>query len=262
LQLLLAGPRPQAVDEATARLAAAEEAVTLSQAHLDQLSIRSPIDGVLDSLTCHPGQTIAAGTPIGEVVDTRQINVVVWLPPPAAAKVNPGQAARVSVANPAAPYSAASANEAHEEHQDGADHPDQADAADGLGKVTSIGRVVDPQTGNLPVRILLDNPSGRIAVGQTLGVSIVVHEHANELVVPSAAMIDLGEGPLLIVVREGKVVHLHPTAIATHGIWTIVSGINLECGEQVAIEGGFNLPEGTAVLVESDSHSPVAEVQP
>ena len=96
LQLLLVGPRPEAVEEATARLAAAEEAVNLSQAHLDLLSIRSPIDGVLDSLTCHPGQTIAAGTAIGEVVDTRQLNVVVWLPPPAAAKASAGQSARVT----------------------------------------------------------------------------------------------------------------------------------------------------------------------
>ena len=69
-ELLLAGPRPEAVEEGKARLAAAEEALALARAHLALHSIRSPIDGVLDSLTCHPGQTVAAGTAIGEIVDT------------------------------------------------------------------------------------------------------------------------------------------------------------------------------------------------
>ena len=146
--------------------------------------------------------------------------------------------------------------------EDDADQADQADGADGLGKVTSIGRVVDPQTGNLPVRILLDNARGRIAVGQTVGVSIIVHEHADELVVPSAAMIDLGEGPLLLVVREGKAAHLHPTSVATHGTWTIILGTDLEAGEAVIIEGGFNLPEEIAVIVESESPAPAGEAEP
>ncbi len=103
LQLLLAGPRPEAVEEATARLAAADEAVSLSQAHLDLLSIRSPIEGVLDSLSCHPGQTLAAGTAIGEVVDAEQLNVVVWLPPASAAKVSVGQPARIDISDPSLP---------------------------------------------------------------------------------------------------------------------------------------------------------------
>ena len=131
--------------------------------------------------------------------------------------------------------------------------PDEPGAAAAfvVGRVASIGRMVDPQTGNLPIRVLVDNADGRIAVGQTLGVTIVVHHHVDELVVPSTALVDLGEGPLLLVVREGKVVQLHPTATATHGTWTIVSGTDLAPGEPVVVEGGFNLPEGTPVQVET-----------
>jgi RND family efflux transporter MFP subunit len=284
LQLLLVGPRPEAVEEATARLAAAEEAVTLSQAHLDLLSIRSPIDGVLDSLTCHPGQTIAAGTPIGEVVDTSQLNVVVWLPPPAAAKISAGQLARVTTSETASSEAASSeatspeskspsqsepddspTDQRDSEEEAGTEHvehaADHAESSDGVGRVTSVGRVVDPQTGNLPVRILLDNAHGRVAVGQTVSVSIITDAHAAQLVIPSTALIDLGEGPLVVVVREGKAVHLHPSATATHGTWTIILGTDLEAGEPIVIEGGFNLPEETAVLVETDSPPPTAEAR-
>ena len=28
------------------------------------------------------------------------------------------------------------------------------------GKVAFVGRVADPQTGNLPIRVLVDNPAG------------------------------------------------------------------------------------------------------
>ena len=80
LRVMMIGPRPEAVAEAEAKITVAEGAVEFSKAHLDFHTIRSPIDGVLDSLTCHPGQTIAVGTPIGEVVDTRQVFVSVYLP--------------------------------------------------------------------------------------------------------------------------------------------------------------------------------------
>ncbi|HTU26120.1 MAG TPA: efflux RND transporter periplasmic adaptor subunit [Pirellulales bacterium] len=266
LQLLLVGPRPEAVEEGKARLEAAEGALALAKAHLALHTIRSPIDGVLDSLACHPGQTVAAGTAIGEIVDSRQLNVVVWLPPTSAARVKVGQTVRcdtgpqeAAVESDAAKPDASepeAANQPEEADEDGpkaeAHAEEESHTGAVTGKVASIGRIVDPQTGNLPIRVLVDNADGRIAVGQTLPVTIVVHEHVDELVVPSTALVDLGEGPLVLVVREGKVVQLHPTAVATHGPWTIVSGTDLAPGEPVVIEGGFNLPEGTPVRIEAE----------
>ena len=80
LRAMMVGPRPEAVDEAEGRIKTADALVAFSQAHLDYHTIRAPIDGVVDSLTCHPGQTIAIGALIGEVVDTRQVFATVWLP--------------------------------------------------------------------------------------------------------------------------------------------------------------------------------------
>jgi RND family efflux transporter MFP subunit len=237
LTLLLAGPRREAVEEAKSRLAAAEGAVALSRHRLELHAIRAPIDGVLDSLHCHPGQTIAAGAPIGEVVDTRQLNLVVCLPPTAAAAVKVGQAARVTTSSAPGGRAEASADDAHTET---ASH----------AKVISIGQVVDPQTGSLPVRILLDNPRGQAAIGQTMSVIIVTRENADELVVPAAAVFDVGEGPLVVVVREGKTHRLHPKSVATHGEWNAVLGTDLKPGEPVVVDGGFNLPDETPVVAE------------
>ena len=162
LHVQMIGPRPEAVAEAEAKIKTADGAVAFSKAHLDFHTIRSPIDGVLDSLTCHPGQTIAIGTPIGEVVDTRQIFATVWLPTRSAQLIRVGQTARVKPADARPQSSDASA----------------ADEEGMAGKVEFVGRVTDPQTGNLPVRVLVENPQGRLTLGQTVRVTITVAENA------------------------------------------------------------------------------------
>ncbi len=241
------GPRPEAVAEAESKITVAEGAVAFSKAHLDLHTIRSPIDGVLDSLTCHPGQTIAIGTPIGEVVDTRQVLVSIYLPPRSAEKIRVGQKARVKgVVSRRESAPATAAEDAGQE-----------------GKVEFVGRIADAQTGNLPVQILVDNPDGRLTLGQTMGVTITVDEHSGVLEVPSQAILDLGEGPILSVVRDGKAVVLHPEAGTPHDGWVAVTGTDLKEGEPVIVEGGYNLPEGTAVkLEEAAVKSEEAAVRP
>src|SRR4029077_7215756 len=90
----------------------------------------------------------------------------------------------------------------------------------------------------------------RLSLGQTLGVTITIDEHAGVLQVPAQAVIDLGEGPILTVVREGKAAVLHPETETPHDGWVAVAGTDLKESEPVIVEGGYNLPEGTPVKVE------------
>ena len=90
-RLSMAGPRTEAADEAKARILIAERAVETSQARLDFHTLSAPIDGVLQDLTCHLGQTIAAGTSVGEIVDSRQLFALAWLPVGRARSVRVGQ---------------------------------------------------------------------------------------------------------------------------------------------------------------------------
>ena len=114
-----------------------------------------------------------------------------------------GQAARVRPGDARDPSPDASAEEEEEM----------------AGKVAFVGRVADPQTGNLPIRVLVDNPQGRLTIGQSVRVSIIVDERKGVLQVPAAAILDLGEGPVLNVVRDGKTVVLHPEVGTPHGGW-------------------------------------------
>jgi multidrug efflux pump subunit AcrA (membrane-fusion protein) len=239
LQVMMIGPKPEAVAEAQARVKTADGLVEFSKAHLDYHTIRSPIDGILDGLTCHPGQTIAIGTPIGEVVDTRQILALVYLPSSAAQAVRVGQRARLWAADSGLESSAATAAK---------------DASD--GKVEFVGRIADPQTGNLPVHVLVENPTSRYSVGQTVGLSIAVSEKSNVLQVPASAILDLGEGPVLTVVRDGKTAILHPEVGLAQDGWVSITGTDLKEGEPVVVEGGYNLPEGTPVNGATEKAAP------
>jgi multidrug efflux pump subunit AcrA (membrane-fusion protein) len=120
------------------------------------------------------------------------------------------------------------------------------------GKVAFVGRVADLQTGNLPIRILVDNPKGRLTIGQSIRVSIIVDERKGVLQVPVAAVLDLGEGPVLGIVRDGKSVVLHPEVRTPHQGWIEISGTDLKEGELVIVDGGYNLPEKTPVKVSDE----------
>ena len=219
------------MEEAKVRITVAAATLASVQGQRDLLTIRAPIDGILDKITCKLGQTLTVGTPIGEVVDSRQLYALVWLPMREASQVAAGQPARVRFSDSPA-----------------ADKVEAENAAGVFpGKVASVGQVVDPQTGNLPVRVLVDNPQGRLRLGQMVSVAITVREKANLLAVPVAAISDLGEGPLLSVVRNGKSLILYPQLGMTDQQWVEVVGIDLKPGELVVVEGNYNLPDDTPV---------------
>ncbi len=235
------GPRAEAVAEAKARMRISEQAAKSSQVRLDLHTLRAPIDGVLQDVTCHLGQTIAAGTPIGEIVDSRQVYVLAWLPPRLAQSVGVGQKAEVLCATGGARGLAAAGSE-------NARSGEQAFAAE----VVFVGQVADAQTGNLSIRCLVDNSQGRLVIGQTLSLSITVHEGVKLLTVPVAAVFDLGEGPIVCVVRDGESVQLHPRLGISHEGRVAVADTDLEDGEAVVVEGGYNVEDGTPVKIEDD----------
>jgi HlyD family secretion protein len=237
LTVLMLGPRPAAIDEAKARAASAAAAVNSAQAKVELHTIRAPIVGVVDSITCRLGQTVAAGASIGEIVDSRQVYAAVWLPVDTARRVHQGQPAQVRAGSGNIDRTASNM-EANN------------DPAEWLpGKVDLIGHVADAQTGNLLVRVLVENMRHRLVVGETVAVTIVTGRRENVLAVPATAINDLGEGPLLHVVRQGKAAMLHPRLGLRDGGWVEVLGTDLKPGEPVIVEGGYNLPADTEVKV-------------
>ena len=119
------------VQAAKAQSKMADAAVATAKAQLAQLTIRTPIAGVLNELTCQLGQTLAVGTSVGEVVDAHQLQAVVWLAVADAQRLKPRQAAAVRAC--------------------GSSRIKAARGRTVAAVVLDVGKMADPQTGNLPV---------------------------------------------------------------------------------------------------------------
>ena len=231
LKLLMAGPRKEAVDEAQTRIAMADQAVASARETLALHTLCAPIAGVVESLNCHPGQTLTIGTPVGEVIDIRQLFVTVYFPARITRLLQPGMVARVDLSDGSPSAAESSAKETVS------------------GKVSFIGSAADPQTGNYAVRILMDNSGTRLRLGQVVKATIVLRKEEPQLAVPDSAIFDQGEGPLLAVVREGKIKLLHPELGAREGDNVAVSKTDLKEGEPVVIEGAYGVPDDTEATI-------------
>jgi RND family efflux transporter MFP subunit len=238
LKMLNLGPRREAVAEAETKIAIAEQAVANGRATLDLLTLRAPIAGILDSLTCHPGQTLTVGTPIGEVVNRQRLLVTAYLPGRSARLVEPGMTVLIDMV-------------------DGENRDASTGKSDEInGQVAFIGSVADPQTGNFPTRILVDNADGKLRVGQVVKATIKLRTEQAAITVPQAAIFDEGEGPLVAVVRDGKIKQLHPELGAAEGGFVVVKKTDLHDGDMVVTDGAYNVKDGTDATI---SPSPAGE---
>ncbi|HEY2761611.1 MAG TPA: HlyD family efflux transporter periplasmic adaptor subunit [Pirellulales bacterium] len=265
------GPRSEAIAEAQSRISTADAQVDSAQAQLDLLTLRAPISGILNSLTCQLGQSMSIGTTVGEVVDADGLQVTIWLPASAIERVKAGQSARIWSSDILTNrHTIEITSDANSETP--ADRKTDADSKlsetpappstglDGItGKVMFVGRVADPQTSNLPVQIMIDNTDGHFSIGQMLSAAITIDVRKDVLAVPVAAIFDVGQGSELSAIRDDKSVRTQ-TELGLHDKqWVELRSTELKpplhAGESVIVDG-YNLPDGTQVR--ADAH-PVAE---
>jgi len=90
-------------DEATARLREAEARLAAARHRLEDMTITSPVDGVVDQIPFDPGERVPAGGVIVVVLDAAAPWVRVWLPEPRLAAVRPGTPAEVRIDGVATP---------------------------------------------------------------------------------------------------------------------------------------------------------------
>ena len=245
LKLLMTGPRPEAVAEAQTKIVMAEQAVASSQESLALHTLRAPIAGVVESLNCHPGQTLTIGTPVGEVIDIRRLFVTIYFPARITRLLQPGMVAKVDLSDGSHPAAETSAKESDKDAKEKEPEKESSKKDNDVvsGKVAFIGNSADPQTGNYAVRILMDNEGGRLRLGQVVKATIVLRTEEPQLAVPEAAIFDQGEGPLLAVVRDGKIRLLHPELGASEGGNVAVTKTDLKEGEQVVVEGAYGVED-------------------
>ena len=92
LKILMAGSRKESIQAVEADVAKLEEKLSILEQQLGQLTIKSPIDGVVSTpyLKNRIGEYLVKGTLLCQIVDTRLVNVDIPVPEKEIADVAPG----------------------------------------------------------------------------------------------------------------------------------------------------------------------------
>jgi membrane fusion protein, heavy metal efflux system len=182
-----------------------------------EMTLQSPVSGIVLTRDAVPGSVVDAGTPLVTVSDITTLWLEVAATDQVAARLRPGLAARFTVpAFPAEQFAA---------------------------RVQSIGGALDPTTRTLRVRALVPNASGRLRPEMFTTVLIDGGVPVAGIAVPDSALQMLDEKPVLFVAipdgKGGARFQRRDVAVGgkVGGRVQILSGV--AAGELVVVQGAF-----------------------
>jgi HlyD family secretion protein len=113
---------------------------------------------------------------------------------------------------------------------------------------------VSPQALTVPVRVALDGPLRPPLLHAPAIARITVTRHADALLVPTAALLSstVESHGVVMVVADG-IAHRREVELGLRSADAVEVIAGLSDGEQVIREGGFGLPDSTAVAAQPDT---------
>jgi RND family efflux transporter MFP subunit len=160
------------MDSGKAELKALEE-------QIDLLTLRSPVSGHLGMIQVVPGQTIAAGALVAEVVDLEEVDVLCWVPPNLIDRFKLNQPAQLEIE----------------------DHEAKSSL---IGKVIYIGPVANPDTGNFPTKVRFANPEEKIRGNAVVHISVLTKAVEKRWCIPLEALMEDDDPPGVVIVETKK----------------------------------------------------------
>ncbi|MGH8242534.1 MAG: efflux RND transporter periplasmic adaptor subunit [Steroidobacteraceae bacterium] len=176
-------------------------------------TVFAPADGVVTELAVREGAAFMPGAPLFRINGLETVWVNAQVPEAQVGLVQPGSTV---VAN--------------------------ATAWPGVtfkGRVSELLPDIDPGTRTLPVRIVIENPDGKLAPGMFVSLDFEAKAGDPQLLVPSEAVIVTGERSVVIVAREGGGFDVAEVTLGAEadGKTAILSG--LEVGQLIVLSGQF-----------------------
>ncbi|QWT21067.1 efflux RND transporter periplasmic adaptor subunit [Bacillus sp. NP157] len=186
-----------------------------------RLALRAPEDGTVASIAVATGQSVPANAPLLMISPSQGVEVVGSIEPASAGLAAPGMPARLT------PVAGGEVTE---------------------GRVTHVGRAIDPSTRGVPVQV---QPAQPVMPGSTWRIEIVVG-HADGWLVPADALVDEGAGRALFQVRRGKAHRVPVHVVFEEAGQAIVSG-DVDPSEALVTVGAPQLAEGMTVVSTSEA---------
>ncbi|MDB5233451.1 MAG: efflux transporter periplasmic adaptor subunit [Hymenobacter sp.] len=124
-----------------------------------------------------------------------------------------------------------------------------------LGKITTIDRAVDPQTGTVKVRVQFPNPQRMLIAGMNATLRVRNDETGRQLTIPYKAVTEQMGEFFVYVVGDSSKVSQRKVALGTRIQDKIVVREGLKANETIVSEGVQNLRQGAVVKV-GDPNAP------
>jgi membrane fusion protein (multidrug efflux system) len=125
------------------------------------------------------------------------------------------------------------------------------------GKIVTIDRAVDPQTGTLRVRVQFPNPRRLLKAGMNTSLRVLNQDTGNQLVIPARAVTEQMGEFYVYVVGDSSKVSQRKVVTGTKVKDKIVVREGLKAGDTIVSDGIQNLHEGSKVQV-GDPTKPAA----
>jgi RND family efflux transporter MFP subunit len=221
--------RRRGVEEADAAVHASEAALRAAEIDVGYTTITAPIDGRVSDRRVDPGNLVGAGDSLLTTLVTQSPIHAEFAVAPALAAVLPRPGAEPADAGIVTIKLEGESEFAHE------------------GRIDFIDNQVDPRTGVVRVRAVLDNPDGRFAAGQFVRVRFTRSRIDDAVLVPDTAVSSDQNLKLVMVVNAQDVIEPRPIVAGpvVDGLRIVQSG--LEGEERVIIGGGQRAYPGMQV---------------
>jgi len=171
-------------------------------------------DGVVTQIHAEPGQVVEVGAVIAQIVDTKQIEVLVAVPESRMAKLKVGDKVAIKLwADRAKTY---------------------------LGHVREVAPAADSSTRAFDVRVTISDADEAVKLGMTAGVRFA-EDDANEIIIPSTALTQINGKNTVWVIDKNNIAN---TREVTTGQFTeagVVIKSGLQANEMVAVAGVHTL---------------------
>lgn len=220
LDLLKKGLGPDSVQTAQAQLEQAEASLQLAQTQYNNLTVTSPIAGVVAKKNINIGEAVSSASPAFIVSNTGTLFSELNIPEKLVNKITLGQKLSVAVQTPEEKII--------------------------MGEVTNISPIVDEKTRKCDVKVILKDAGNDVRPGMFAKVRLTTEEKKDILTIPNEAVVSEKGLQFVYIVKNGKVSKCPiKIGLANDKITEVVDGLAL--GDNVILEGQSFLSDGEKV---------------
>lgn len=221
-------------DQAAADVAQARATLARRRLDLKFATVDAPISGRIDQALVTEGALVSPtdSSPMARIQQVDQVYVDVRQPATSLNAIRQVLASQQADRNPALPVTVL--------RSDGTPY-------DTGGRILFSGISVDAGTGDVLLRILVDNARRDLLPGMFVRARVPRASYADSLMVPQQAITRVGGKPLVWVIGEGDTVRAQPVELGEliERRYRIRAG--LEAGQRIVVEGAERLSEGAIV---------------